>query len=328
MAEVRALQYLQHGGPEVLQIEALRIREPGFGEVLIDIAAAGVNRADCLQRKGYYPAPPGAPERALGLEFAGKVRAVGPGVQDFAPGARVMGICPGGGMAEAIVANERELMPVPTVLSLEEAAAIPEVFLTVFDAIYAQAKLQPSEILLVHAIGSGIGTAALQLGHAFGARVAGTTRSASKITRAKEAGLDLGIDTSEGGFAAALKDEFGRGADVILDTIGAKYISENLSAIQTKGRIVTIGLLGGVKGELNLGKLLAKRVSWTGSVLRARKLEERASLVQSFRKIALPLFQDGTLRPTIERVMPMSEAQRAHEMLEANEAYGKLVLSW
>lgn len=325
----RAVRITQPGGPEVLTIEEIEVREPGPSEVLVRVAAAGLNRADCLQRKGAYPAPPGVAADVPGLEFSGTVEKLGEGARDFAVGDLVMGICGGGSMATHIVVHERELMRIPRNLGLIEAAAIPEVFMTSYDALFSQAELQPGERLLVHAIGSGIGTAALQLARAIGATVIGTSRSQQKIDQVQTLGLGLshGIVADENGFAEALKGN-GGGVDVLLDTIGAKYLVENLKAIAPRGRIVVIGLLGGTKAELPLGVLVAKRVSLRGSVLRSRPLEEKAALAQRFSRQIVPLFEQGVLRPIIADVMPMTDIREAHRRMESNDLLGKLVLAW
>ncbi len=325
----RAVRITQPGGPEVLSLAEIQIREPGPSEVLVRVAAAGLNRADCLQRKGVYPAPPGVAADVPGLEFSGTVEQVGEGARDFAIGDQVMGICAGGSMATHIVAHERELLRIPRNVGLVEAAAIPEVFMTAYDALFVQAQLQMGERMLVHAIGSGIGTAALQLARAAGATVIGTSRSQQKIDQVRALGLDLehGIVAGENGFADALKAH-GGGVDVLLDTIGAKYLGENIKAMAPRGRIVVIGLLGGTKAELPLGVVLAKRLSLHGSVLRSRPLEEKADLAQRFSRSVLPLFEQGKLKPVIAEVMPMADVQEAHRRMEANEVIGKLVLRW
>ena len=324
----KAVTIHEPGGPEVLAIQPFEVRDPGPGEVRVAVAAAGLNRADCLQRKGVYPAPPGYPDAVPGLELAGTVEAVGEGVRAFAEGDRVMAIIGGGGMATHAVLHERELLPVPEGMTLTDAAAIPEVFLTAWDALFPQAELRMGETLLVHAIASGIGTAALQLAQAVGATVIGTSRSQAKLDRCAELGLEHGVETSDGSFVEGVKALAPGGVDVILDTIGAKYLRENLKVAAPRGRVVTIGLLGGVKGEMNLGLMLAKRLSWMGSVLRARPLEEKGTLAQAFRHQALPLFEAGRLKPIVDAVLPMADAAEAHRRMEASETFGKLVLAW
>ncbi|MCA9616857.1 MAG: NAD(P)H-quinone oxidoreductase [Sandaracinus sp.] len=325
----RAVRIRGAGGPEVLELDDdYRTRAPGPGEVRVEVVAAGLNRADCLQRRGFYPAPPGAPKDIPGLELAGRVESVGEGVTAWKVGDGVMAITGGGAMATHVILHERELVAVPEGLGFEEAAAIPEVFFTAYDAL-EQASLRSGEVLLVHAIASGVGTAALQLAKAAGAHVVGTSRSASKLEGCRDLGLDDGllVDGSVS-FANAVKAVAPRGADVILDTIGAKYVAENLRALAPRGRVVTIGLLGGVKAELDLGLLLAKRATWSGSVLRARPLEEKATLAQAVTREMLPLFRRQKLRPIVDAVLPMEEIRAAHERMESNETFGKLVLRW
>jgi putative PIG3 family NAD(P)H quinone oxidoreductase len=316
------------GGPEVLALDEREIREPGPGEVLIEVAAAGLNRADCLQRKGFYPAPPGVWPDVPGLEFAGVVAALGPGVRSISVGDRVMGICAGAGMSTLLLAHERELVPVPNGMSLADAAAVPEVFFTAYDALFAQAGLGLGRVALLHAVGSGVGTAALQLCLAAGATPIGTSRSAAKLARCEALGLRHGVLVEGGAFAGGVLAIAKGGAHVILDTIGAKYLEENVKAVAIGGRIVTIGLLGGAKGTLPLGALLAKRAHLTGSVLRSRPIEEKMALAQAFRRDVLPLLEGGQVRPVVDAVLPMSEVQEAHRRMEADETFGKLVLTF
>jgi NADPH2:quinone reductase len=277
-----------------------------------------------------YPAPAGTVPDVPGLEFAGVVAALGPEARGFKVGEQVMGICSGGAMATHIVMHERELVRVPRGVDLLDAAAIPEVFMTAYDAMFLQAGLRMGEHVLIHAVASGVGTAALQLAKAAGATPIGTSRSASKLARVKEElGLSLAVVPSEQGFADAIKALTGGAlADVVLDTVGAKYLAENLKVAAPGGRIVTIGLLGGVKAELPLGVMVAKRLSLRGSVLRSRPLEEKAALAQAFAASVVPLFEQGSLRPVVAERLPMTEIQSAHRQLEADEVLGKLVLTW
>jgi len=322
----RAVRFSENGD---IRIEPLEVRAPGPDELLVEVAAAGLNRADLLQRMGRYPAPPGSPAMIPGLEYAGTVRAAGERVQGHAAGDRVMGIVGGGGMSTHLVIHEREVLPVPEGMSLEDAAAIPEAFLTAFDALFVQGGLRPFETVLIHAIGSGVGTAALQIAKAAGCRVLGTSRSPEKLERCAPLGLDEGIVTVQGGFAQSVLDSTaGRGADLILDTVGGAYLEENLGAIALQGRIVVVGLLGGAEGRLPLGKLLGKRARLVGTVLRSRPQEEKAILAQRFSREALPLFAAGQLRPVVEAVLPMEELEEAHRRLGENRTFGKLVLRW
>jgi NADPH2:quinone reductase len=329
MPIARAVRITGAGGPEVLKLSELQVREPAPDEVLVEVHAAGVNRADCLQRKGVYPAPPGAPPDVPGLEFAGVVASVGSQVRELRVGDKVMAITGGGAMATHIVAHERELVRVPEGMSLTDAAALPEVFMTAYDAMVTQGKLAMGETVLIHAVGSGVGTAALQLANALGATPIGTTRKADKLERARALGLVHGIVTSEPVFADQVRDiTGGKLAHVVLDTVGGKYLAENLKAVAVGGTIVTIGLLGGIKAELALGLLVQKRAILRGSVIRARPLEEKIALARAFERAVMPLFARGVLKPVVEDVMPMAEIAKAHARLEADETFGKLVMAW
>lgn len=328
MPAARAIRIREPGGPDVLEVGEIDLPEPGPTQVLVEVAAAGLNRADCLQRRGFYPAPPGVPADVPGLEFAGVVEAVGTRVEQWAPGDRVMGIVGGGGMAERIVTEARELMRVPEKLSLEQAAAIPEVFLTAHDAIVLQGRLRQGDSVLFHAVASGIGTAGVQLAAVVGATSVGTSRTADKLARCTSLGLDHAVLVADGEFADQVLQAVPGGVDVILDTIGAAYLGQNVKVVANKGRIIVIGLLGGVKGELALGTLLAKRASIAGSVLRSRSAEEKAELTTAFSNVMLSKFDTEELRPIIDDVLPMTEIQAAHARMDANETFGKLVLSW
>jgi putative PIG3 family NAD(P)H quinone oxidoreductase len=331
MIEAKAVVIEGKGDVDVLRIGTLQVREPGTAEVLVEIKAAGLNRADTLQRRGFYPAPPGAPPNVPGLEYAGVIAALGPGVRGLAVGDQVMGIVAGGGMASHVVVHEREAIPVPAALAIGDAAAIPEVFLTAYDALFPQAELSLGENLLVHAIGSGVGTAALQLALATGARPLGTSRTADKLERCHALGLakDDGILVSDKRFAERVAERTGkRGADVILDSVGAAYLAENVHALAQRGRIVVIGMMGGAQAELSLAALVAKRARIMGTVLRARPLEEKATLAQSFARDVLPLFERGLLRPVVDCVLPMRDIAEAHRRMEKNDTFGKIVLAW
>lgn len=329
MVTAKAVTINGKGGVEVLAMGTLEVREPGPGEVLVEVAAAGLNRADLLQRMGYYPAPPGAPPNVPGLEYAGRVAELGAGVSGLSVGDAVMGIAAGGGMASHITVHGREVIPVPEGMSLTDAAAIPEVFLTAYDALQLQGGLRTGQVVLLHAVGSGIGTAALQLVARAGARAFGTARTADKLDKCLGLGLAGGIHVQDGAFAEQLKAlSGGRMADLILDTVGGAYLGENIRALALGGRLVVIGLLGGAKAELPLGLLLAKRASVHGSVLRSRPLEEKAALAQDFIVHVLPGFEDGSLRPVIDRVMPMADVAAAHTYLATDETLGKVILAW
>lgn len=329
MVEAKAVRIVGKGDVDVLQLGSLQVPDPGPSELLVRVAAAGLNRADTLQRRGFYPAPPGVVPDVPGLEYAGHVERVGPGVRDFAVGDAVMGIVGGAAMATHLVVHEREALRVPQGMPIEEAAAVPEVFLTAYDALFPQAQLSMSELLLIHAVGSGVGTAALQLGVCAGARVVGTSRSEDKLTRCSALGLDEGICVKDKTFAKALAAKSGgAGADVIVDLVGAAYLAENIAALALRGRVVVVGLLGGATAELPLGALLAKRGQIFGTVLRSRNLEEKATLAQAFTRHALPLFAAGKLKPIVDSVMPMSDVRDAHKRMESNDSFGKIVLRW
>lgn len=329
MIQAKAVRIREPGEVDVLVLADLEVRDPGPGEVRVAVAAAGLNRADILQRRGFYPAPPGVPADVPGLEYSGTVEAVGPGVTSVRLGDRVMGIVAGGSMATHLVVHERELLPVPAHLSLTEAAAIPEVYLTAYDALFLQAELALGETVLVHAVGSGVGTASLLLAQAAGAKVLGTSRTPEKLARCRELGLEHGIEVKSGAFADAVREETGgRMADVVIDFVGGAYLEENVRALATLGRIVVVGLLGGAKGSLPLGPFLAKRGRLFGTVLRSRPLEEKAALAQRFARDVLPLFAAGRLRPLLEATLPMTEVHDAHRRMESNETFGKIVLTW
>ena len=315
------------GGPEVLSI--VEVAEPvaGPNDVIIDVAAAGLNRADCLQRRGFYPAPKGVVADIPGLEFSGTVRDVASAASRWSAGDRVMGICAGGAMSTRLAIHEDTLLPVPADMSLTDAAAIPEVFMTAFDAL-AQGGLAAGQHVLIHAAGSGVGTAAIQLVKRAGATAIGTSRSKDKLVNAARLGLSESLLVTEKLFAKELKSRQGRGADIILDFIGAAYLAENIKALAGQGTLVVIGLLGGVSAELPLGLLLAKRARVIGTVLRSRRLAEKISLTQEFERAVLPGFTSGELVPVIDRVLPMADIAGAHSYLESNASFGKVVMSW
>lgn len=326
---MKAVVFRGAGATEVIELEDRPPPEAGPGEVVVEVAAAGLNRADLLQRRGLYPAPPGAPADVPGLELSGTVVACGAGVVERKVGDRVMTIVGGGAMAERVAVHERTLVPVPGGIDLVTAGGVPEVFATAHDALFTQAGLAMGETVLIHAVGSGVGTAAMQLARAAGATAIGTSRTADKLARAAALGLDHGVVVSDGTFADRVKAATGgRGADVILDLVGAAYLEENLKAVARTGRIVVIGLMGGAKGTLSLGALLERRVSITGSVLRSRPLEEKAAVAQALARHVVPLLADGRVRPVIDAVLPMAEVRAAHQRLEQNDSFGKLVLRW
>ena len=329
--KVEAVRFLGAGGPEVIAMGELEIREPGHGEVQVEIVAAGVNRADILQRRGAYPAPAGAPPDVPGLELSGHVVARGPGATLFDVGAAVMAIVAGGAMARRITLHERELMPVPRGIDVADAGAIPEAFLTAWDALVLQAALAEGETVLVHAAASGVGTAALQLARAIGARALATTRTAAKLPALAAHGLaaDDGLVAEGGKFAAAVASRTGgAGAAVILDAIGAAYLEENLRALAVRGRLVLIGTMGGATGPAPIGMLLGKRATIIGTVLRARPIEEKIALARRATARLVPLFERGRLAPVIDAMLPMTACAEAHDRMERDQNVGKLVLRW
>lgn len=324
---MKAIIITQPGQPDVLKIQDVPDPIPSAHELQVRVHATALNRADLLQRRGKYPAPSGVRGDIPGLEFAGEVEQVGENVTAFQPGDRVMGLLPGEGYAEKIVTHERMALPVPENLSFEQAAAIPEVFLTAFDALN-QLDIKLGERLLVHAIGSGVGIAALQLAKTAGVPVFGTAGSEAKLEKAKKLGLDIGIHYKTQDFAEVIAAETnGAGVQAILDVIGADYWERNLSCLAPKGRMIVVGLLGGVKTEANLATILTKRLTIIGTALRPRGLEEKMILTQTFREQVLPLFASGKVTPVIDRVFALEDAAEAHSYMEANKNFGKIVLN-
>ena len=323
---MRAIAITRPGGPEVLTVVERELPEPSRGEVRVRIRATAINRADLLQRMGAYPAPADASPDIPGLEIAGEVDALGAGVERLAVGDRVFGLVGGGGYAEAVVTHERALAKIPDGLSFEQAAAVPEAFITAHDAIVGQAGLTGGEPLLVHAVGSGVGTAAVQLGRALGAFTIGTARTADKLERANALGLDVGIVPDGGRFADQVRSYAPDGAAVVLELIGGAYLDEDLRCTQQLGRIVLVGMLAGAKTELDLGLILRRRLRILGTVLRARPLEEKLAAMRAFESRVVPLFARGKLQPVIDVVLPLDQAAEAHRRMASNAGFGKIVL--
>jgi putative PIG3 family NAD(P)H quinone oxidoreductase len=288
------------------------------------VRATAINRADLLQRMGAYPAPADAPPDVPGLEFAGEVDALGPGVERLAIGDRVFGLVGGGAYSEAVVSHERAVAKIPDGMSFEHAAAVPEAFITAHDAIVGQAGLRGGETLLVHAVGSGVGTAAVQLGRALGVFVIGTARTADKLERAKPLGMAAGVVPDGNKFAEAVR-KHGE-PSVVLELIGGAYFDEDIRAVSVLGRIVLVGLLAGARTEVDLSGILRKRVRVMGTVLRARPLEEKIAAMRSFEAHVVPLFQRGLLAPVIDTVMDLDDAAAAHERMASNVGFGKIIL--
>ncbi|MDP2480547.1 MAG: NAD(P)H-quinone oxidoreductase [Candidatus Palauibacterales bacterium] len=326
---MQAIRITRPGGPQVLRLEEVPDPEPGLDDVLVDVRAAALNRADLLQRQGHYPAPPGAPADIPGLEMAGVVAAVGGRVRDVSPGDRVMALLGGGGYAERVVVPAGMVLQVPPGLSLVEAAALPEVFYTAYDALFRQAGLAMGESVLVHAAGGGVGTAALQLARAGGAaRIFGTASSA-KLTGIEREGLplDIPIDYRTVSFEEVVRERTeGRGVDVILDMVGGDYLGPDLRSLAELGRVVLVGLLRGRSAEADLGLILGRRLRVLGTVLRARSAAEKLTLTAEVRDRLLPLFEQGRLRPVVDRTYPLAEAELAHRSMDANQNLGKIVL--
>ncbi len=314
------------GGPEVLKVVEYENPRPSRNEVLVKVGATALNRADLVQRKGNYPAPKGSPPDIPGLEFAGVVSAVGADVNDWKVGDRVMGLLGGGGYAEEVVTHERLLLPIPEGMETREAAAIPEAFLTAFDALN-QLELRMGESVMIHAIASGVGTAALQIANLAGFRVIGTSRDADKLRQCSEWGLEEFIVVKDGKFAEVTKKlTDGDGIDGIVDLVGGGYFDENLKALAKKGRMLIVGLVSGAKAEADLRLILTKRLRVLGTVLRSRPLEEKIALTQQFRKEVLRFFDDGLLRPVVDSVYHLEEAAQAHQYMEENQNIGKIIL--
>ncbi|MGA8986792.1 NAD(P)H-quinone oxidoreductase [Aeromicrobium sp.] len=316
--------------PNPGKIEALEVVErpkpvPGPGEVLIRVTAAGLNRSDLLQRRGFYPPPPGVTD-VLGLECSGDIVEAGEGVTDLPPGTQVCALLAGGGYAEYVVVPAGQVATVPLGVSLLDAGGLMEVACTVWSNVFMMGKLQHGETLLVHGGAGGIGTMAIQLGKAFGARVVVTVGSAEKAEYCRELGADMTIDYTQHDFAEEM-DRADIKADVILDIIGAKYLSANVSALATAGRLVVIGLQGGVKAELNLGALMSKRAAVMATTLRARPSAEKAAIVSAMVAQVWPLISDGTVRPVTHATYPLEEVRQAHQVLEDSSHSGKVLLT-
>lgn len=324
---MQAVVITKPGGPEVLELRALPKPEPEGAEVLVRVCASALNRADLLQRRGLYPAPPGAPPDIPGLEFSGEVEAVGSAVQLWKAGQRVMGLTGGGAQAEYLVAHERTLYEIPEDLSWEQAAAIPEAFITAHDALWVQAALRASERVLIHAVGSGVGLAALQLSRALNAVPFGTSRTADKLERAKEFGLEHGFLVPSPPAADTAKQwSTGGGFDVVLDLVGGEYTNASLHALAMRGRIMLIGSMGGSKTGIDLGLMLGKRAHMIGTVLRARPLEEKIEVTRRFAKEVVPLFARGVLKTVIDSCFPCRSIREAHQRMESNQTFGKVVV--
>lgn len=328
---MKAVYLKAFGDADVLEIrEVPDPPAPQGDEVLVSVRAVGLNRADLLQRRGFYPAPAGVSQEIPGLEFAGEIAEIGPGVTGWIKGDRVFGITAGAAQAEYLLTRADQLARIPDNLSFTEAAAIPEAFITAHDAVFTQAKLKEGETLLIHAVGSGVGLAALQIAKAKGARVFGTSRTSSKLEEARKMGLDEALLAGEGAnFASIIKEKTGgRGVDVILDLAGAGYFEQNLESLAMRGRLMLVGLSAGAKTELDLGVALRKRLQIIGTTLRGRSLEEKAEATQRFVDEVIPFINEDRIRPNVDRIFPFDDVRAAHEYLESNASFGKVVLEF
>lgn len=322
---MRAVVLTGYGGPEVLRLDEVEAPVPGPDEVLVDVVATALNRADILQRMGRYPGPR-ADVEIPGLEFAGRVAAAGERVETLGAGDAVMGLVNGGGYAEQLVVHERMALRPPSGLALADAAAIPEVWITAWDALVRQGGLTSGRTAVIHGGGSGVGTAAIQVAKAIGA-TAVVTASASKIAACRELGADLAIDYRRDDFVEGVRDlTAGQGADVVLDVVGGENLNRNLAALRTCGTIVQVGLLGGGEAPIALGRLMARRARLVGTVLRARPLEEKIALSRRFAAEVLPLFEVGSLRPVIDRRFSINDVAEAHRYMESNANFGKILV--
>ncbi|MGW2489523.1 NAD(P)H-quinone oxidoreductase [Streptomyces sp. NPDC001606] len=321
-----AITIPEFGDPDVLVWEEVPDPVPGEGEVLVEVAASAVNRADIMQRQGFYNPPPGASSYP-GLECSGTIAALGPGVSGWAVGDTVCALLAGGGYAQKVAVPAGQLLPVPEGVGLKQAAALPEVVCTVWSNVFMVSHLRPGETLLVHGGSSGIGTMAIQLAKAVGAKVAVTAGTKEKLERCAELGADILVNYREQDFVEEIRQATGgAGADVILDNMGAKYLDRNVQALAVNGRLSIIGLQGGVKGELNLGMLLGKRAAISATSLRARPLDEKAAIVAAVREHVWPLVEAGHVRAVVDRELPMEQAAEAHRVVEASGHIGKVLL--
>ena len=331
---MRAVVITSHGGVDgigVLEVESPPT--PVADRVRVRVHAAGLNRADILQRRGSYPAPPGYPQNIPGLEFAGEVDATGDGAGAWKIGDRVFGITAGGAQAELVVVPESNLARVPAVLDWVQAGAMPETFITAHDALFTRAGLHMGERVLVHAAASGVGTAAIQLAHAAGATVYGTSRTADKLERVRD--LNLGLDASvavgdtPAKFVEAVRKwTDGAGVDVILDLVGGNYFPANPDALASSGRLICVGTMAGAKSEIDLGLVLRKRATIIGTMLRGRSIEEKADATRLFASSVLPLVSRGAIRPIIDQIYAVDEIRDAHQRMESNAGFGKIVLTF
>lgn len=315
------------GGPEALELQDVPAPEAGPGEVLIDVIAAGLNRADVMQRQGHYPVPAGAPEYP-GLEVSGRIAALGEGVDGPAVGTEVVALLSGGGYAEQVAVPAGQVLPLPDGFDAVTAASLPETAATVFSNLFMAAAVQEGEYVLIHGATGGIGTMAIQMVAAFGAVPVVTAGSAEKLELARSLGAKVLINYKEQDFVEAVREATGgHGADVILDVVGAKYLQKNLDALAVAGRLVIIGLQGGTKAELNLNQLMTKRAAVIGTTLRGRPVEEKSAIMQAVGEYVWPLLASGQIRPLVDRTFPLAEAAAAHEYFDSGQHTGKILLT-
>jgi NADPH2:quinone reductase len=329
MMQMRAVVIRAFGGPEVLELREVPRPSPSHDQVLVRVHATALNRADVLQRQGRYPAPPGAPADIPGMEFAGEVAELGEGASRWKVGQRVFGIVGGGGYAEYLVTHERLLAEIPPGLDFVQAAAVPEAFITAHDALVTQASVRPSETVLVHAVASGVGLAAVQIARAVGAIPFGTARGKGKLERAREYGLEDGWSATEefGELVAQAKRwSGGSGINIVLDLVGGAYFPASLEAMAPLGRLMIIGTLAGREATVPLGRVLSSRLTIRGTMLRGRALEEKIAATRAFEAQVVPLFERGVVRPVIDREFALDQVRAAHERMESNESIGKIVL--
>ncbi len=323
---MKAIMFTSPGGPEVLRLAEVPDPIPTAEQLLVCVRATALNRADTLQRTGGYPPPPGESE-ILGLELAGEVESVGSAVKDFTPGDRIFALVGGGSYAEKAVLDPGMAMPIPEGWSFAQAAAVPEVFFTAQETLFTLGDLKDGETVLIHAAGSGVGTAGVQMAKRVGARVLITAGSAEKIQKTMELGAMSGCNYKEQDFAQWARAETqGQGVDLIQDFIGAAYWEQNLRCVKDGGRLVLVGLMGGAEAKVNLGIILRKRLKVFGSVLRSRSLTDKIAITQRFREHWLPLLASGTIHPIIDTVFPLAQAAEAHRYMEANKNFGKIIL--
>jgi putative PIG3 family NAD(P)H quinone oxidoreductase len=326
-AQIKAVVIAQPGGPEVLEVRQVPRPAAEASQVLVRVRASALNRADLLQRRGLYPAPAGVPADIPGLEFAGEVEAMGSAVQLWKIGDRVMGLTAGGAQAQYLVAHERTLSEIPSNLTYEQAAAVPEAFITAHDALWKQAALRPGERVLIHAVASGVGLAAVQLTRALNATPFGTSRTEEKLERAKQFGLEHGFVVQDSPTAKDSKRWSQSGLfDVVADLVGGAYVNASLHALALRGRIIQIGTMGGGRSKLDIGSLMGNRATLIGTQLRARPLEEKIAVTRSFAQEVLPLFEKGIVQPVIDSTFPIEDVRLAHERMESNASFGKIVL--